>query len=104
MKSNVAAALRQVIAAYFHIKAERLVDHTHLRDDLGADWLDRLELLIMIEDYVSDLQVSDVAAEQVETIGDLMRVIEPHRKRPVRERPWTESSDTTLLSGFRFQN
>jgi acyl carrier protein len=46
------------------------------RDDLGADWLDRLELMITIEDQVAGIEIDDVVVDQIDTVGDLMRVIE----------------------------
>jgi acyl carrier protein len=43
--------------------------------DLGADWLDRLELIIAIEDQVSGFELVDVVADHIDTVGDLMRAI-----------------------------
>jgi acyl carrier protein len=52
-----------------------LTDEARLRD-LGADWLDRLELVIAIEDQMTGIEIDDVVADQIDTVGDLMRVIE----------------------------
>jgi acyl carrier protein len=46
------------------------------RDDLGADWLDRLEVIIAIEDQVAGFEMGNVVADQIDTVGDLMRAIE----------------------------
>jgi acyl carrier protein len=46
------------------------------RDDLGADWLDRLEVIIAIEDQVAGFEMANVVADQIDTVGDLMRAIE----------------------------
>jgi acyl carrier protein len=46
------------------------------RDDLGADWLDRLELMIAIEEQVRGLEIADVVTDQIDTVGDLLRIIE----------------------------
>ena len=47
-----------------------------MRDDLGADWLDRLELMIAIEDKVAGVEIDDVMVDQIDTVGDIMRVVE----------------------------
>ena len=42
--------IRALIAKRLGIDVRRVTDEAHFSDDLGADWLDRLELLILIED------------------------------------------------------
>ena len=68
--------IRAVIGAHFGIDPERLTDESRLRDDLGADWLDRLELMIALEDQVAGFEIADVVLDQIDTVGDLMRAIE----------------------------
>jgi acyl carrier protein len=75
MNTGTSADVRRVIAGHFGVKPDRVVDDARLRD-LGADWLDRLELLIMIEDQLPDLRISDLVADHIETVGDLMRAVE----------------------------
>ena len=76
MNDSLTAKVRSVIAGHFRIDADRLTDEARFRDDLGADWLDRLELLIAIEDQISGFEIGDVVAGQIDTVGDLMRTIE----------------------------
>jgi acyl carrier protein len=76
MNGILVTKLRKVIAGHFGIEAERLVDEARFHEDLGADWLDRLELMIVIEDQVTELAIDDVVVERIETVGDLMRAIE----------------------------
>jgi acyl carrier protein len=74
MNDSLAAKVRSVIAEHFGIDANRLTDEARFRD-LGADWLDRLELMIAIEDQVAGFEIDDVVVDQIDTVGDLMRVI-----------------------------
>jgi len=76
MSDNLNVKVREIIAQHFGIDPERLTDEAHFRDDLGADWLDRLEVIIAIECQVSSFEIADVVVDQIETIGDLMRIIE----------------------------
>jgi acyl carrier protein len=67
--------VRTLIAKYLGVDAKRVTDETHFSDDLGLDWLDRLELMILIEDEFPDIALSDNDANQIEVVGDLIRVL-----------------------------
>jgi acyl carrier protein len=69
-----------------------LTDEARFSDDLGADWLDRLELMIAIEDHVAGLEIDDVAVDQIDTIGDLMRVIESEKNGGADAMHWGASN------------
>ena len=53
-----------------------MTDAAHFTDDLGADRLDRLELMIVIEDQFADVVISDEDVDQLEAVGDLIHHIE----------------------------
>ena len=76
MSDSLSNKVREVIAGHFRIDPERLTDESRLRDDLSADWLDRLELMIAIEDRVAGFEIADVMVDQIDTVGDLMRALE----------------------------
>jgi acyl carrier protein len=76
MHDNLTIKVREIVAGYFRIDPERLTDASRLRDDLGADWLDRLELMIAVEEQLAGLEITDAVADQIETIGDLTRAVE----------------------------
>jgi acyl carrier protein len=75
MNAALVSAVRNVIARHFQIESDRLLDEARFAD-LGADWLDRIELLIVIDDQVAKFSFKNVVAEQIETVGDLMRLVE----------------------------
>ena len=76
MQQNINLKVRQIIAGHFGVETQRVTDDARFRDDFGADWLDRLEVIIAIEDQVSGFELSDVIADHIVTVGDLMRAIE----------------------------
>jgi acyl carrier protein len=76
MQNNLTLKVREIVAGYFRINPDRLTDDARFLEDLGADWLDRLELLIAIEDQVSEFEFADVIADQIDTVGDLLSIIE----------------------------
>jgi acyl carrier protein len=88
MNITIAATVRNVVAVYFGVKASHVTDQVRLRD-LGADWLARLEILMMIEDRLPDFRVGDVVVDHIETVGDLIRSLEA---APSRDGLTTERS------------
>jgi acyl carrier protein len=77
--------VRSFIAEYVGINAKEVTDETHLTDDLGLDWLDQLELMVLIEDeFVGVDFFANSIATQIVLVGDLIRQIEHHNAAPVR--------------------
>jgi acyl carrier protein len=68
--------IRTLIAEHLDVDIERVADGAHFIDDLGADWLDRLELMITIEDRFGGLEITDDDADQIKVVGDLIRYVE----------------------------
>jgi acyl carrier protein len=61
-----------------------VTDDAHFTDDLGANWLDRLELMIAIEDEFADVEMIEKDFDQIDVVGDLIRYVEsmcPGRRR-----------------------
>jgi acyl carrier protein len=77
MQQNINLKVREIIAGHFGVEPQRVTDETRFRDDFGADWLDRLEVIIAIE--VAGFEMSHVVADRIDTAGDLMRAIEDTR-------------------------
>jgi acyl carrier protein len=72
---DVAITVRDLIAECLGVDARRVSNEAHLRKDLGADWLDRLELVIAIEDRF-DIELEEDIADRIEAVGDLIHVLE----------------------------
>ncbi len=73
--------IRALVAKHLDVDVGRVTDEAHFRHDLGADWLDRLELLILIEDQFADVEIPVDDADQIEVVGDLIRYVEGARSR-----------------------
>src|SRR5438132_3206891 len=80
--------VRALIANQLGVDVKRVTDEAHFTDDLGADWLDRLELMIVIEDRFADVGITNEDVDQ-EVVGDLIRHVEnvdnERRRRPIVE-------------------
>jgi acyl carrier protein len=81
--------VRTLIANQLGVDVKRVTEEAHFTDDVGADWLDRLELMIVIEDRFADVVITDEDVDQIEVVGDLIRHIEnvdnERRRRSVVE-------------------
>ena len=75
--------IRALIAQLLHIDITRVTEDASFSQDLGANWLDRLELMMRIEDQFVDLEITDDDADQIELVGDLIRYIDETRCRSI---------------------
>jgi len=66
--------LRKMISDQFGIDEEDIDMDTSFKDDLNADSLDLVELVMAIEDEF-DLQVADEDVENIKTVGDAVNYI-----------------------------
>ena len=56
---------------------DAITDETHFINDLGADSLDTVELVMELEDEFG-ISISDEEAEKIQTVGDAIKYIEEH--------------------------
>jgi acyl carrier protein len=73
MAHDVSQAVRTIIAEQLAISIDTLKDETTL-DSLGADSLDRVEIVMNLEDHFS-VEINDEMAEKLSTIGDVVAYI-----------------------------
>jgi acyl carrier protein len=65
--------VRTLIAHQLGVDVKRVTDEAHFADDLGADWLDRLELMIEIEAQFPTVEFTDDDVDQIDVVEDLIR-------------------------------
>jgi acyl carrier protein len=71
VNSAIAASVRMIIAGYFRVQPDDIVNQSRFRD-LGADWVDLIDLFMVIENQLPELQASKLAVGQIETVRDLL--------------------------------
>lgn len=74
---SVADKVFEIVAERMGEKKEDLNLQTSFIDDLHADSLDQVELIMELEDKF-DLNIPDEDAENIKTIGDAIKYIEEH--------------------------
>jgi acyl carrier protein len=65
----------RTLIAELYVDMESVTDETHFPDDLGADWVDCVDLMIAIEEFAG-VQIADDDLDRIVTVGDLIRYIE----------------------------
>lgn len=67
--------IEQMIARKLKIDVSEVTDDKHLTEDLGADSLDTVELIMELEtDY--DIEIADEDAETLVTVGAIKQYVE----------------------------
>ena len=67
--------VKSILAEQFDVEEDTITEETPLQDDLGADSLDVVDLLMSIEDEFS-IEVPDEDVENIKTVGSLVAYIE----------------------------
>jgi len=76
---NVEEKVRGIIVEQLGVDAEEVVPTASFVDDLGADSLDTVELVMALEEEFH-LEISDEDAEKITTVGDAVKYIDTHLK------------------------
>jgi acyl carrier protein len=69
--------LRKIISEQFDINPNNITMDSSFQDDLNADSLDVVELIMAIEDEF-DLEVEDESVEKISTVRDVVEYIQNH--------------------------
>jgi acyl carrier protein len=70
--------VRALIAKHLDVDINRVTDDADLSHDLGADWLDRIELVILVEE-ITGVEIADHEANRIEVVGDLILYVDERR-------------------------
>jgi len=75
MSDEVRKKVVKIVADHLGIEEEKVVDTASFIDDLGADSLDTVELVMAFEEEFGS-EISDSEAEKILTVGDAVKFIE----------------------------
>ena len=67
--------VKQIIIENLGVEADKVTDEAAFVDDLGADSLDTVELVMAFEDEF-DCEIPDEDAEKMNTVGDAVKYLE----------------------------
>ena len=75
MADDVAGKVKKIVADHLGIDDEKVTEEASFIDDLGADSLDTVELVMAFEEEFGS-EISDSEAEKILTVGDAIKFIE----------------------------
>ena len=73
--SDVAERVKKIVVEHLGVEPEKVVDKANFIDDLGADSLDTVELVMAFEEEFG-VEIPDDAAETILTVGDAVKFLE----------------------------
>jgi len=73
--SDVFQRVRKVVARHLDVDPSKVTENANFFTDLGADSLDGVELTMVFEEEF-DIEIPELAAERIHTVGDAVKVIE----------------------------
>ena len=79
MAATVEERVKDIIKEQLGVKDEEVVNEASFVDDLGADSLDTVELVMALEEEF-DMEIPDEEAEKITTIQQAIDYIEAHLK------------------------
>ena len=75
MSEDVSSKVKKIVADLLGIEEAKVTEESSFIDDLGADSLDTVELVMAFEEEFGS-EISDSEAEKILTVGDAVKFIE----------------------------
>ena len=73
--SDVLDRVKKIVVEHLSVEESSISDSSSFIDDLGADSLDTVELVMAFEEEFG-IEIPDDAAETIQTVGDAVKFIE----------------------------
>ncbi len=74
---EIMAKVKEIIVEQLGVNEDEVVSEASLLEDLGADSLDIVELVMAFEEEF-DMEISDEEAEKIHTVGEAVKYIQDH--------------------------
>ena len=73
--SDTAERVKKIVIEHLNVDADKVTDNASFIEDLGADSLDTVELVMAFEEEFG-IEIPDDAAESIVTVGDAVKYID----------------------------
>ena len=77
--SDIADRVKKIVVEHLGVDESKVTESASFIDDLGADSLDTVELVMAFEEEFG-MEIPDEDAEQLQTVGDAIKYIEKHQE------------------------
>ena len=78
MTETIEQRIKRVVVDTLNVKEEQVTNEASFRDDLGADSLDQVQLVMNLEEEFKDLingEIPETDAEKLNTVGEVIKYI-----------------------------
>ena len=79
MSTDVSNKVKKIVADHLGIEEAKVTEESSFIDDLGADSLDTVELVMAFEEEF-DCEIPDDAAEKIQTVKDAINFLKENSK------------------------
>lgn len=77
--SDIAASVKKIVVEHLGVDEDKVTEGASFIDDLGADSLDTVELVMAFEEEFG-IEIPDDAAEKIQTVKDAIEYIKTNAK------------------------
>ncbi|MCS6987635.1 MAG: acyl carrier protein [Sphingomonadaceae bacterium] len=77
--SDIAERVKKIVVEHLGVEPEKVTEDSSFIEDLGADSLDTVELVMAFEDEFG-VEIPDDAAEKILTVRDAIAFVQQHGK------------------------
>jgi acyl carrier protein len=78
MSDNIAERVKKIVVEHLGVDEAKVSESASFIDDLGADSLDTVELVMAFEEEFG-VEIPDDAAEKISTVSDAITYIDEHK-------------------------
>jgi acyl carrier protein len=75
--SNIATRVKEIVAEQLGVEQDSITDNASFVDDLGADSLDTVELVMALEEEFG-IEIPDSAAEKITSVNEAIAYVTEH--------------------------
>jgi len=76
--SDIADRVKKIVVEHLGVEPEKVTDNANFIDDLGADSLDTVELVMAFEEEFG-IEIPDEDAEKIQSVRDAYNYIDQHK-------------------------
>ena len=76
--SDTADKIKKIVAEHLGVEEAKINNNSSFVDDLGADSLDQVELVMAFEEAFG-IEIPDDAAEKIATVQDAISYVDSHK-------------------------
>ena len=80
MSENIQERVKNIIVEQLGVEADQVKPEAQFVNDLGADSLDTVELIMALDEEF-DIEIPDEKAEKIKTVGEAIEYIEANAKK-----------------------